>query len=377
MATLSRVLRRPAEPGMTLAQVATPALLVDRDAMDANIAALADYLSRAAPGIRLRPHGKTQKSPDVARRQVAAGAIGVCCQTVAEAEAMAASGIADVLLSNQIADAAKAARVAALAGTCRMSVCVDDAAQVLLLSAAATAAGTILHVLVEVDVGGGRCGVGTPAAALSLATIIATSPGLTFDGLQAYHGRAQHLRSPEERREAIATASVMAAETAALIRRSGLSCDTITGAGTGTFEQEAASAVYTELQCGSYVFMDADYGLNLRDPADGRPFFRQSLTILTTVISVPFPERVVCDAGLKAMSLDSGPPSLARHPDLTFGGCSDEHTKMEAVAGAVFRPGDQLQLIPGHCDPTVAMHDWIVVHAEGIVTDLWPVARAW
>jgi len=362
---------------MRLAEVATPALLVDESVLDANIAALADYLRRVAPGIRLRPHGKTHKSPDIARRQVAAGAIGVCCQTAGEAEAMAAGGIADILISNQIADAAKAKRIAALAAQSRISVCVDDAAQIWLLSEAASAAGVTVHVLVEVDVGGGRCGVETPEAALALGRRIADAPGLSFDGLQAYHGRAQHLRSPAERREAIGSASAMAAGCAALLRQSGLPCTSITGAGTGTFEQEAASTVYTELQCGSYVFMDADYGLNLRDPADGRPSFAQSLTILATVLSVPFPERVVCDAGLKAMSLDSGPPSLARHPGLTFGGCSDEHTKMEAAPGVTFRPGDQVQLIPGHCDPTVAMHDWIVVHADGVVTELWPVARGW
>ncbi len=123
--------------------------------------------------------------------------------------------------------------------------------------------------------------------------------------------------------------------------------------------------------------MDADYARNQRDPTDGRPFFAQSLTPLTTVISVPQPGRVICDAGLKAMSLDSGPPSLERHPGLTFGGCSDEHTRMSAAPETAFRPGDQLQLVPGHCDPTVGMHEWIVAHKDGVVTDLWPVARGW
>ncbi len=181
---------------MRLAEVATPALLVDRVAMDANIAALAAYLREHAPAIRLRPHAKTHKSPDIARRQVAAGAVGVCCQTVAEAEAMAAGGIADILLTNQLAEPGKAARLAALAGVSRVSVCVDDPAQVALLSAAAQAAGVTLHVLVELDVGGRRCGVPSPEAAAALAGIVAKSPGLIFDGLQSSHGSAHHFRSP-------------------------------------------------------------------------------------------------------------------------------------------------------------------------------------
>jgi D-serine deaminase-like pyridoxal phosphate-dependent protein len=360
---------------MALAEVQTPALLVDRAALDANIAALASYLQSRAPGIRLRPHAKTHKSPDIARLQLAAGAIGVCCQTVAEVEAMVAAGIPDVLLSNQIAEASKAARLAALAGAARIIVCVDDTAQVALLAAAARDAGVVLHVLVEIDVGGHRCGVASAEAARSLALEVARHKELAFDGLQAYHGRAQHFRTYEERRDAIASAASIAQQAAALIRESGLLCGTITGAGTGSFEHEAASHFYTELQCGSYVFMDADYARNRRGPNNALPEFAHALSLLTTVISAPVPERVVCDAGLKAMSLDSGPPSLARHPGLAHAGTSDEHSTLLVESGAAPMVGDKLQLLPGHCDPTVAMHDWLVVHDGQIVTALWPVAR--
>ncbi|MCB8881170.1 DSD1 family PLP-dependent enzyme [Acidisoma cellulosilytica] len=374
---LPRSLRRPAEPGMPIAEVETPTLLVDLPALDRNIALLASYVQNRAPGVRLRPHAKTHKSPDVARRQIAAGAIGVCCQTVGEAEAMAAAGVADILLSNQIADAGKARRLAAIAGQSRLSVCVDDPSQVALLSDAAMAAGVTIHVLVELDVGGARCGVLSADAAVALARLIVGSPGLVFDGLQAYHGRAQHLRKPSERQAAIAEATRLAAAAAGQIRDAGIACPTITGAGTGTFAFEAASALYTELQCGSYVFMDADYARNERDDGADVPHFEQALTILTTVISTPLPDRAVCDAGLKAMSLDSGPPSLQLYPGLDYAGASDEHSKLTMHSPFALQVGQKIHLVPGHCDPTVAMHDWIIVHDGSTVTAVWPVARGW
>jgi D-serine deaminase-like pyridoxal phosphate-dependent protein len=363
---------------MTLAEVDTPALLVELPTMDANIARLSSYLAMHAPDIRLRPHAKTHKSPDIARRQLAAGAIGICCQTVGEVAVMAAAGIADILLSNQIASSGKAQRLAAAAAAgSRVSACVDNPAQVKLLSEAAQARGVTLHVLVELDVGGGRCGVNTGEAAVALAAIVAESPGLSFDGLQAYHGRAQHMRSPADRKAAIASACGLAEAAVRVITQAGLPCRSVTGAGTGTFAVEAASGVYTELQCGSYVFMDADYARNEQDESVETPVFEQSLTILTTVISTPAPGRAVCDAGLKAMSLDSGPPSLARHAGVDFAGASDEHCKLNLHPGIALASGDRLHLIPGHCDPTVAMHDWILAHDGRVVTDVWPVARGW
>jgi D-serine deaminase-like pyridoxal phosphate-dependent protein len=362
---------------MALAEVETPALLVDLPTMDANIAKLSAYLAAKAPPVRLRPHAKTHKSPDIARRQIAAGAIGVCCQTVGEVEAMGAAGIADVLLSNQIASRPKARRLATVAAGSRISVCVDDPIQVKLLSEAAQAGGVTIHVLVELDVGGGRCGVGTGEAALSLAAMITDSPGLSFDGLQAYHGRAQHMRAPAERRAAIESACRTAQSTVQMMAQSHLSCPVVTGAGTGTFASKAASGVYTELQCGSYVFMDADYARNERDDSEEVPAFAQSLTVLTTIISRPAPGRAVCDAGLKAMSLDSGPPSLAFHPGVDFAGSSDEHSKLSFHPDMALGVGDRLHLIPGHCDPTVAMHDWILAHDGRVVTDVWAVARGW
>jgi len=290
---------------------------------------------------------------------------------------MAAAGVADILLSNQIADPDKAERLAAIAGLSRLSVCVDDPSQVALLSDAAVGAGVTIHVLVELDVGGARCGVQSADDALALAKVVVGAPNLIFDGLQAYHGRAQHMRKPSERRAAITEAIRLTATAAATIRGAGIACPTITGAGTGTFELEAASALYTELQCGSYVFMDADYARNERDDAADVPQFEQALTVLATVVSMPLADRAVCDAGLKAMSLDSGPPSLQLYPGLEYAGASDEHSKLVVHPSNELHVGQKIHLVPGHCDPTVAMHDWIIAHDGKTVLEVWPVARGW
>jgi len=197
---------------------------------------------------------------------------------------------------------------------------------------------------------------------------------LRFGGLQAYHGRAQHLRKPEERRDAIAATVEGTRRTVELLRRRGLECAIVGGGGTGTFQHEAASGVFNELQAGSYVFMDADYGRNL--DADGEPVstFRQSLFVLTTVMSAPVAGRAVVDAGHKAVAVDSGMPLVWRHPDMRYVSASDEHGKIEfgseTTAPTV---GEKLRLVPGHCDPTVDRYDWYVGVRGGRVECLWPI----
>jgi D-serine deaminase-like pyridoxal phosphate-dependent protein len=362
------------EPGMALADVPTPALLVDIDALTRNIARLADFAREHGRGVALRPHAKTHKSAAIAALQVEAGAVGICCQTVREVEAMAAGGIKDVLLANEIASADKAERLALAARRAKVSVCVDDPAQIALLGAAARRNGVELGALVEIDAGGGRCGV-APAAADRLARRIAAEPGLRFAGIQAYHGRAQHLRQPSERAEAIRSAAAAASEAAARVAAAGLGKTWITGAGTGTFEHEAASGVYHELQCGSYVFMDADYRRNIRSGDSRSPEFEQSLYVLSTVLSTATPGRIVTDAGLKAISFDSGPPLIANHPEIVFLGPSDEHGTFAPGPGDVFTVGDKIRFIPGHCDPTVNLHDRYVVYRGDRVVEIWPIAR--
>ena len=360
----------PARVGANADAVDTPALLLDLDAFEANVAAMAEFARGA--GVRLRPHAKSHKCPPIALAQIAAGAVGICCQKVSEAEAMVAGGVADVMVSNEIVGAPKLARLAALAGRARVSVCVDDAENVLALDQAARNAGTLLEVLVEIDVGAHRCGVEPGGPAALLAQVVAACGNLRFAGLHAYHGAAQHLRTVGERSAAIARAAADAQITRDLIEQAGLDCPLITGAGTGTFVFEAASRVYTEIQPGSYIFMDADYG---RNSWEGMPVFAQSLFLLATVMSAPTADRAVVDVGLKAHSVDSGMPLVHDRPGLAYASASDEHGVI-AVAPDARRPllGEKLRLVPGHCDPTVNLHDWIVGVRGGVVEAVWPVA---
>lgn len=359
----------PARAGDPVADVDTPALLLDLDAFDANVAVVHGRILSA--GLHLRAHGKAHKCPAIARLQVGAGAIGVCCQKVGEAEVFVAGGIRDVLVSNVVVGASKAARLAALARRARVGVCVDSALQVAQIGAAARAAGSTVDVLVEVDVGGRRCGVVAPDETVALVRAIADhAPALRFRGLQAYHGPAQHLRDPGERRAAIATATGIAVIHRDALASAGFACPEITGGGTGSFPNELASGVYTEIQAGSYVLMDADYAANRPEP-DGAAL-AQALELLSTVITSR-ERHFVLDAGLKALAVDSGLP-VAREPGWRVRGLSDEHAVLVPADGAR-RPevGEKVRLVPSHCDPTVNLHDWIVAHRGGRVEAVWPV----
>ncbi|MGE0260859.1 MAG: DSD1 family PLP-dependent enzyme, partial [Alphaproteobacteria bacterium] len=308
--------RPPAEIGMTLDEVDTPALIIDLDAFERNLKRLAERV--AGRGVRLRPHAKTHKCPVIALKQVELGAVGVCVQKVSEAEAMVHGGVRDVLVTNEIVGRPKLRRLMGLAHTARVGACVDDPAQIADLDEAAAEAGVAdFPVHVEINMGGNRCGVEPGEPALDLARRIGGSRRLRFAGLQAYHGSAQHLRGWDERQKAIAGAVEKAATTRDLLSANGIACDNITGAGTGTFEFEAGSGVYTELQCGSYVFMDADYGRNLDRDGRTTDAFEHSLFVWATVMSRPNDERAIVDAGLKALAFDSGPPSVWDEPAAT------------------------------------------------------------
>jgi 3-hydroxy-D-aspartate aldolase len=365
-------IRPPAEIGMPLDAVDTPALLLDLNAFERNIARLA----RAVAGmpVRLRPHAKSHKCPVIAMRQIASGAVGVCCQKVSEAEAMVYGGVPDVLVSNEIVGTPKIHRLVALARQARVAVCADDAANVAALNEAAAAFGVRLSVLVEVNVGSDRCGVEPGEPALALATQIAASPGLRFGGLQAYYGAAQHVRDYAKRKEAIQAAGEKIRRTVDLLRHHGLTCEVVSGAGTGTYEFEAASGIWNELQAGSYIFMDADYLKNLK--ADGTPGseFEQSLFVLATVMSRPTKDRAILDAGLKALSVDAGMPWVAGMQDVEYIRAADEHGRLTLHDPSRALPlGTKLLLVPGHCDPTVNLYDWYVGYRNNRVEALWPI----
>ena len=350
--------------------------MIDLNAFERNLRRLPDRI--AGHPVKARPHAKTHKCPVIALKQVELGAVGVCVQKVSEAEAMVYGGVRDVLVTNEVVGRQKLRRLTALAQSARVGVCVDDVGQVRALDMPAGEAGVTLPVYVEVNMGGNRCGVEPGEPALELARLVAEAPHLAFGGLQAYHGSSRLGPAPtrlwDERRQAIAQAVDKAGHTRDLLARCGIACPTITGAGTGSFEFEAASGLYTELQCGSYIFMDADYGRN-RD-RDGGPFttFEPSLYVSATVMSRPADDRAIVDAGLKAPAFNSSPPLVCDEPAATYERASDEHGRF-AVSAATNRLGlgDKIRLIPGHCDPTVNLYDWYVSVRANRVEQLWPI----
>jgi D-serine deaminase-like pyridoxal phosphate-dependent protein len=325
----------PTDIGAPLCAVDTPALLIDLDAMTRNLERMAARVN--ALGVRLRPHAKTHKSSAIAAKQIALGAVGVCCQKVSEAEALVADGIGDVLVSNEVVGERKLGRLAALAKRARIGVCIDQPESIGLLAEAARAAGSRIDVLVEIDVGARRCGIAPGAAASALAAEIVRCDNLRFAGLQAYHGPAQHLRTPQERRAAIDAAQAAVRETLGHLMSAGFFCETIGGAGTGTFLIEGSSGVWNELQPGSYVFMDRDYARNTLDEGASAPMLEHALFVFATVMSSTSPEQAVIDAGHKALSNDSGFPAVWQRPDFSYHRPSDEHGVLAYADGGAAR----------------------------------------
>ncbi|HUQ25186.1 MAG TPA: DSD1 family PLP-dependent enzyme [Burkholderiales bacterium] len=349
-------MRAPAKVGDRLEDVDTPALILELDSFEKNILALKESVKGR---VRIRPHAKTHKCPDVAKRQIAAGAVGMCCQKVSEAEAMVEGGVKDVLVSNEIVGAPKLQRLAALSRRAKVGVCVDNAENVAQLKGD-------LDVYIELEVGMRRCGVEPGEAVVALAKEITKHH--RFAGLQAYHGRAQHMRSMEERHSVIERAAQHVFHTKKLLEKSNIACPIVTGAGSGTFMLELEAGAWDEIQCGSYAFMDADYAKN--EWAAPFPRFEHALFVLTTVMSRAA-DRAIVDAGLKASSVDSGMPGVWRRDGLRYTHASDEHGWIEG--GPLPRLGEKLQLVPGHCDPTINLYDWYVCVRRGVVESLWPI----
>lgn len=362
----------PAEPGMCLEQVDTPALLIDLDAYEWNIEQMAKEAANS--GMRLRPHAKTHKCAVIALHQISHGAVGVCCQKVSEAEALIDGGVHDVLVTNEIIGRRKLTRLASLAKRATISVCVDNLDNLQELSAVAVGLDVHIGVFVEVDVGGCRCGVQQGEAVLVLAKRIQSLRNLEFKGLQAYQGRAQHVRAHAERKSAIDDSVDAVRRILDLLSGEGISCEVVTGAGTGTYRFEAASGVYNEIQPGSYIFMDADYRRNLANTGTEFSDFRQSLFVYTQVMSTPDRNYAVIDAGLKALAFDSGMPVPVDLTGVRYCRPSDEHGVLDLsdVPGAVSL-GSKIKLIPGHCDPTVNLYDWYVAMRGDRVEALWPI----
>ena len=367
--------------GRPVAAIDTPALVLDLDAMERNLATMATFASQHQ--VRLRPHAKMHKSAELAKLQMAAGAVGVCVQKTSEAEALVAGGVYNIFISNEVIAPSKLARVAQLTRTVaplggQIAICVDSVEGISRLAASMNEArlssgvATAIDVFVEINVGQNRCGVEPGMPAVALALEIRKHPALNFAGLQAYHGKAQHLRSPAERREAITSAIKAVEETRKLIEAEGIKVALVTGAGTGTAALEAASKVYGELQAGSYLFMDADYAANHLDPA--QPRFEHALFVKTQVISAHV-DHVVCDAGHKSHAIDSGLPKVhafSSRSKLDYSNGGDEHGVLRPAVGSTRLPslGSMLWLVPGHCDPTVNLHDALIGVRGGLLKGL-------
>lgn len=356
-------------PGRHEADLDTPALVVDLDALERNLDRMAE--SARAAGVALRPHVKTHKSVTIARMQVERGAVGVCVQTVSEAEAMVAGGIGDVLVANEVVGAGKLRRLAQLARDATITVCVDDAGNLDDLGRAVRRAGSSVGVMVEMNTAEYRAGVAPGEPFLQLAQRVKAIPSLRFAGLQAYNGVAQHIRDHPSRLAATERNTDLVQQSVDLLARHGIRCEVVSGGGTGTYNLEAASKVYNEIQPGTYVFMDAGYLAN-RDGLGG-PFrdFEVSLYVLATVMSRR-PGIAIVDAGLKAISLGNGLP-IVQGGGALYRRFADEHGTLAPSEGPLPALGHQVRLIPVNCDPTVNLYDHIVCVRNSVVEAVWPV----
>ena len=365
----------PALPGMTMNDIQTPCLVIDMDNFDENLGRMAEAI--APYDISLRSHAKMHKSVDVARQQLTyEQARGICCQKVSEAEVFARAGITDILITNQVCDPVKIERLAGIAALgCRVSVCIDDKANIDALSAEAKKQNVHIHCLVELECGAGRCGVAEEGQATALATAVEAADHLIFDGLQAYQGSIQHEPDHHQRKTELDAVILKVKACLDSLAAAGLSCPVVSGGGTGSFLFEASSGVYTEIQCGSYVFMDADYGRIKNQDGDrlDNADWKNALFLLTSIMSTAKEGQAVCDAGLKVQSVDSGLPTIFGREDITYVTCSDEHGIIEDKYN-ILNINDKLRLVPGHCDPTCNLHDWYVCVRNDIVVDLWPVS---
>ncbi len=354
----------PELPPELLARLPTPCLLVDLPVADRNISSAERSLR--GTGVRLRPHFKAHKCTELMRRQTRAeGCFGVTCQTAGEAVSLAAAGFTDILVANVVADRSALTQLGQAARAARVTVAADCLEHVRLLERAAAAADATFGVLVELDVGGGRCGLPARSPDLvPLATAVASAGRLRFAGVQAYAGHAVLREGRELRRTLCGQVETQVAAELARLAEAGLSCPVVSGGGTGTLDLLAPGTVFTEAQAGSYVLLDAAYDRMQLS-------FEPALFCVTTVISRPEPGRAVLDAGSKALATDEGLP-VPVLPGLRVLGLSDEHARLAVLPGVSLTVGDKIFLIPSHVDPTVNLHDALYVY-DGARLDRWPV----
>ncbi len=351
-------------PGTPLEEIDTPALVVDLDAAEHNVKALQDWCDDN--DVHARPHVKTHKSPYWALKQVRAGAIGVCAAKVGEAEAMVAGGVEDILVANEVVGPVKIPRLAALAHRARIGVIVDDPANVKDLSAEAVRTGVELGVLVDVNIKINRTGVEPGEPTVELVRKVADAPGLRFDGLMGYEGHV----TPEDQAQTDAVAQWLGKLETAIIatEEAGYPVKVVSGAGTSTYRASGSHERYTEVQCGTYVFMDGAYGPE-------SPEFTTALTVIAQVMSKPVRERAIIDVGLKSMSVDSGPPVVQGRPGASLSRLAEEHGILTVEGEAEnMKVGDRVSLLPMHGDTTINLHSHYFCVRNGVVEDVVPIA---
>jgi D-serine deaminase-like pyridoxal phosphate-dependent protein len=357
--------------GRSKAEIDTPALLIDADLLEANLERGGrDFTLN---GLSYRPHAKAHKSAVIARKQLEYGAVGIACAKLGEAEVLVGAGLEDILVTTPVVGTAKIQRLVELNGSARVAVVVDDPGNAAEIGSVATGAGRVLELLVEVDVGQERCGVRTPEAAVRLAELIEESPGVRFRGLQGYQGGSQGIRGFRERVESVNRSVDRLRAVVEQLGRAGLVAEVLTGGGTGSSPIDVRAGCLTELQPGSYVFMDSSYAEVEWTPEGDPPPFARSLSVLTTVISRSSPQRVVVDAGQKAASSDAGSPVVKDRDGARFSFAGDEHGIVELTDGGAPLLGEKIEIYPSHCDTTVNLHDEFVVTRGDVVEDVWTI----
>jgi len=350
---------------MKVNKIPTPALVLDMDAFEQNRKTLKQLLANT--NVSFRPHYKTYKCTTIAHMQINDGAKGITCAKLGEAEDLVHAGINDVLIANQIVEPVKIARAAYLATCCKLTLCVDNIDNIRALERAAAAQDAIIHVYVEYNIGMNRCGVDTPEEFISLAEEVIKCPHLEFDGIQAYAGQLSHEEDYTERiKKSRELEEKRLIELLDALKKRNIHVKEVSGVSTGTVELHKEKSVYTEVQVGSYVFMDAAYKkLNIA--------FVNSLFVLSTVVSIS-EDVFVTDAGRKAISDDQASPIVLRYPDAPVL-CSEEHSTIlkKGIDTRDLKIGDKLLMIPGHCCTTINLHDYIYFVRKGEVIDRVPV----
>ena len=355
-------------------RMATPALIIDVDTLQQNITGLAATF--AAGGLSLRPHAKTHKSAIIAQRQIAAGALGVCCATLREAEAIADQGVRGVLITSPVVGAEKISRLVALNDRADglMAVC-DNQANAEDLAVEMTRTQKPLGLIVDIDVGMQRTGIADIDAAVALAQFIDAAPGLAFRGLQGYSGRVQHIEAYAERADAYETQMNFLASAVDRLHREGLAPEIVTGGGTGTHAIDAARGLLTEHQAGSYIFMDVEYNA-VELVAGAAPPFETALFVQCSVVSNNHDGFVTIDGGFKCFATDGPKPEVADAalPGASYHRFGDEHGKINLGDGTP-KPalGSPVTLVTPHCDPTVNLHGYFHCVRGDVLEGIWPI----